>query len=178
MLRTNVTKDQAKNALSETKTALEHTIRLAIEQEGRIAARLDQTLITLATVLLVFPLTFLKALPTKMGWIPLLILSWIAFFICILLVVNAMQEAHKFARDVAVKRSKELKELVSEEFIPICEMSETDFPNSIFGQRSYASFWRIVAAPESEDVKRLNLKASIAFAIGLLSLFCFVGLNL
>ena len=156
---------------------MEDTIRSAIDQEGRIAARIDQILITLSTGSLVFPIAFVKELSPRPHWIPLLFLSWIAFIICIVLVINAMQKAQKFARDLAVKRSGDLEKFINEKLIPISKMSDVDFQKN-FGDRGYAPFVTAVAARESEAVKRLNLVASGAFAMGLLFLLLFVGLNL
>ena len=172
-----MTKQDAEKALLDTKIAIESTIRLAIEQEGRIASRLDQILVTLSTAALVFPIAFVKELSPHPRYSPLLFSSWIAFMICIVLVINAMQKAHRFARDVAVKRSNELQEFVNETLKPISKMSELDF-QAFLGNRTYVSFLATVTAKESGSVRRVNLAASIGFATGLLLLLLFVGLNL
>ena len=88
-----------------------------------------------------------------------------------------MQNAHRFAREVALKRSNELQKFMTETVTPISKMSETEFQN-IFSDRTYASFLTTATARERNAVKRLNLLASVAFATGLLFLLAFVGLNL
>jgi hypothetical protein len=172
-----VTKNDAGKALLETKIAIESTIRSAVEQEGRIASRLDQILITLSTGSLVFPIAFVKELSPHPRWLPLLFSSWIAFVICIAFVINAMQKAHRFARDVAVKRSDELQNFIDKTLNPISKMSDAEF-QMILGNRTYTSFLTTATARESKAVKRLNLVASVAFGTGLLFLLAFVGLNL
>jgi len=127
LLYASVTKNEAEKALLETKIAIENTIRSAIEQEGRIASRLDQILITLSTGSLIFPIAFVKELSPHPRWLPLLFSSWIAFGICIALVINAMQNAHRFARDVAVKRSNELQNFMTETVTPISKMPRQNF---------------------------------------------------
>jgi hypothetical protein len=172
----SVTKHDVEKALFESKSAIENIIRSAIEQEGRIASRLDQILITLSTGSVVFPIAFVKELSPHPRWLPLLFLSWIAFLVCIAFVINAIQEAHQFARDVAVKRSDDVRKLISETN-RVSKLSDVDF-QQFLGDRSYASFLTTVTARESEAVKKRNLVASLAFAMGLLFLLLFVGLNL
>jgi len=88
-----------------------------------------------------------------------------------------MQKAHQFAREVAIRRSDDLKKFVTETLNPISKMSEIDF-QKLFPDRTFTSFLTTVTAQDSEAVKRRNFVASVAFALGLLFLLVFVGLNL
>lgn len=167
-----MTKDEAIEHMLTAKRSMEKMITLNLEQEGRIAPRLDQTLVTVSSGALALSTAFIKDLTPINCTLSLLILSWIAFLICIVSVVLAMRHAQFAASDRAVDLGQRVERFMKD-INKIAEMSDDEFQTTYAARTTKALFETTQRVTQTKTVKRRNLWAIIAFVIGIASFLAF-----
>jgi hypothetical protein len=130
----------------------------AIAGDG--APDLDKTLITLSGGALVFSMTFIGTLAPAHLWLPILVLAWFAFAICIILIIISQRKA----QNAQTRRAVQLSEVIE-------TLHGSDVPAGLVARAT-------INVTVNRTRYRLNNYSVAAFLIGTALLGFFVTANL
>jgi hypothetical protein len=154
------------DAYDEALRKIGDSIERNVDRASQRASQLDRILITLSAGALVFSIHVVNTLPPCKHILPVLFLSWVCFFVAMILVILAIRSEQKSIERQIKKASEALNLLEKDPTTARNFLRSTPFPIST------------KQVEQNRLIGHLNNWALVAFVAGILLLAIFTGSNL